>query len=147
MFWSWIIVVFIRCLVSLLTHSLQRIHWQASNVQLNFFKCVLRKKQIGTTWMRWFFWVNCFVKMHLLSYIIFLMQYFSQVLCFLIHLQVAWELVQLNHQRFNSIPSLPGVPYSLWNERFLCSGSGLEKHNNTWTQPKSGFLLSWNFLA
>ncbi len=43
----WIINVFISCLESHSdgTHSLQRIHWWASDVMLHFSKCVLMKEQ------------------------------------------------------------------------------------------------------
>ncbi len=39
------------------THSLQRIHWWASDVKLNFSKSVPMKKQTHTSWMAWG-WVN-----------------------------------------------------------------------------------------
>ncbi len=56
--------VFISCLDSHSdgTHSLQRIHWWASNVMLNFSKSVLMKKQTGMAW-GWthFQWIFVFV--------------------------------------------------------------------------------------
>ncbi len=50
---------FISCLVSSSdgTHSLQRIHWWASDAMLNFSKSVLMKKNSSTYWMAWG-WVN-----------------------------------------------------------------------------------------
>ncbi len=52
--------VFISCLDSHSdgTHSLQRIHWWASDVMLHFSKSVLMKKDSSTSWMAWG-WVNC----------------------------------------------------------------------------------------
>ncbi len=82
----------------------------------------------GMTWMRvntflanFHFWVNCFFKMHLLSYIILLMQCFSQVLCIWIHLQVFWELVQLNHQKipFNFISTWSSLLSVKWKMSFV----------------------------
>ncbi len=57
--------VFISCLGSHCdgTHSLQRIHWSASDIMLNFPKSVLMKKQThlnASTFLAMFhFWMNC----------------------------------------------------------------------------------------
>ncbi len=50
-----IIVFYISCLDSHSdgTHSLQRIHWWASNGMLHFSKSVLMKKHSFTSWMAW----------------------------------------------------------------------------------------------
>ncbi len=39
------------------THSLQRIHWWASDVMLNFSKSVLMKSNSSTSWMAWV-WIH-----------------------------------------------------------------------------------------
>ncbi len=51
--------VFISCVDSHSdgTHSLQRIHWWASDVMLDFNKTVPMKKNSSTSWMPWG-WVN-----------------------------------------------------------------------------------------
>ncbi len=52
--------VFISCLDSHSdsTHSLQKIHWWASDVMLNFSRSVRMKTNSSTSWSAWG-WVNC----------------------------------------------------------------------------------------
>ncbi len=45
--------VFVSCLDLDGTHSLQRIHWWASDVMLHFSKSVLMNRQTQTSWIAW----------------------------------------------------------------------------------------------
>ncbi len=100
--------IFISCLDSNSdgAHSLQRIHWWASDLMLNFSKSLLMKKQGDAFSANLYFWVKCSSKAKLKSSFVkisFLIAYFQNMLSFCIakgrSLQILMRFVRKLRQR------------------------------------------------